>query len=48
MTALGGFETVRFRAGNLESGRSVYGMGRPQTDWRLWAIEMSKWTFAFA
>ncbi len=29
---MGGFATVRFRAYNLESGRSAYGVGGPKAD----------------
>ena len=42
---VGGFPPVRFRAGNLEGGRSVYGVGGPIAECPLWSAIMQFRTF---
>jgi hypothetical protein len=48
MTAVGGFATVRFRACNLESGHSAYGVAGPLADCRLSRATRGKQRFVLA
>nr|WP_318655188.1 hypothetical protein [Methylocapsa sp. RX1] len=42
---MGGFATVRFRAGNLEGGQSVYGVAWPKGEWQESGGERAKLPF---
>jgi hypothetical protein len=44
----GGFATVRFRARNLESGRSAYGVVGPEAEWQLLGLKGWKEGIAMA